>query len=159
MAAAQLVVDMVDLVEDGAAGERSLVERLCEASQKTAGYLSETSKQYMAHILGLVKSYWPGANLTPLGDGLAAGCSDEQFAQYVEEVKSIADKVIDNLEQASEGEVYTCFVHCDTFVTVIHHCLCKVLCFDACIHFMSLLCSVRLFLLSFSVEAVSLLRM
>ena len=103
-AATQLVVDMVDLVEDGAAGERSLVERLCEAPQKIAGYLSETSKQYMAHILGLVKSYWPGANLTPLGDGLAAGCSDEQFAQYVEEVKPIADKVIDSLEQVSDGE-------------------------------------------------------
>jgi len=51
-----------------------------------------------------VKSYWPVVNLTPLGDGLAAGCSKEQFAQYVEEVKPIADKVVDSLEQPAEGE-------------------------------------------------------
>jgi hypothetical protein len=103
-AAAQLIVNMVDPAEDGAARERSLMEQLREAPQKITGNLSETFRQYMAHILGLVKSYWPGANLTPLSDGLAAGCSDEEFAQYVEEVKPIADKVIDSLEQVSDGE-------------------------------------------------------
>lgn len=102
--ATQAVVDMVDPIEDGAAGEKSLMERLHGAPQKIASYLSETSKQYMAHVLGLVRSYWPVANLTPLGDGLAAGCSKEQFAQYVEEVKPIADKVVDSLEQPAEGE-------------------------------------------------------
>ena len=60
--------------------------------------------QYMTHILGLVKLYWPGANLTPLGDGLAAGCSGEQFAEYIDEVKPIADKVVESLEQPSDGE-------------------------------------------------------
>jgi hypothetical protein len=102
--AAQAVVDMVDPVGDGAAGEKSLMERLREAPQKISSYLSETSKQYMAHVLGLVKSYWPVANLAPLSDGLAAGCSDEQFDQYVEELKPVADRIVESLEQPSEGE-------------------------------------------------------
>ena len=95
---------MVDPVEDGEAGEKSLVERLRDTPQKITSFLSETSKQYIAHILGLMKSYWPGENLTPLGDGLAAGYSEDQFAEYIEEVKPIADKVVESLEQPSDGE-------------------------------------------------------
>ena len=100
-AAAQAVVDMV---EDSGAGDKSLVEHIRAAPQRIASFLSETSKQYMAHVLGLVKSHWPGANLTPVGDGLAEGCSDERFAEYVEEVKPIASKIIDMLDQPSDGE-------------------------------------------------------
>jgi hypothetical protein len=95
---------MVDPVEDGDAEDKSLVERLRDTPQKITSFLSETSKQYMAHILGLVKSYWPRVNLTPLGDGLAAGCLDEYFTEYIEEVKPIADKVVESLEQPSDGE-------------------------------------------------------
>ena len=101
--AAQAVVDTVDPVEEGT-DPRPLLERLWDVPQRIAGYLSETSKQYMEHVLVLVKSYWPGANLSPLGDGLSAECSDEKFAEYVEEVKPIAEKIIDSLEQPSDGE-------------------------------------------------------
>lgn len=94
-AAAQAVADMV---EDGDVGEKSLVERLREAPQKIAVFVSDTSKQYMAHILGLVKSYWLGANLAPLSDGMADGCSDEKFTDYVEELKPVASKIVDSLE-------------------------------------------------------------
>lgn len=100
-AAAQAIVDMV---EDGEAGDKTLVERLREAPHKITSFLSDTSKQYLAHALGLVKSFWPAANLTIIGDGLAEGCSDEKFTEYVEEVKSIADKIISSLEQPSDGE-------------------------------------------------------
>ena len=58
----------------------------------------------MAHILGLVKSYWPGANLASLGDGLSVECSIEKFAEYVEEVKPIVEKIVDSLEQPLDGE-------------------------------------------------------
>ena len=51
-AAAQTVVKMV---EEGEAGDKSLVERLHEAPQKITSFLSDTSKQYLAHALGLVK--------------------------------------------------------------------------------------------------------
>ena len=51
-AAAQVIVEMV---EEGEAGDKSLVERLHEAPQKITSFLSDTSKQYLAHALGLVK--------------------------------------------------------------------------------------------------------
>lgn len=49
-----------------------------------------TTKTYVAHILGLVKSFWPTSNLSPLADGMAADCSKEKFAEYVEEVGPVA---------------------------------------------------------------------
>ena len=93
------------MVEKGEAGDKTLVERLREAPQKITSFLSDTSKQYLAHALRLVKSFWPAANLALIGDGLAEGCSDDKFAEYVEEVKPIADKIISSLEQPSDGEV------------------------------------------------------
>jgi hypothetical protein len=88
--AVQVVVDMVDPPEEGVINERTLLERLCEAPQKIAGYISETIKTYVAHILGLVKSYWPKANLNSLVDGMSANCSEEKFLEYIEEVKPVA---------------------------------------------------------------------
>ena len=46
---------VVKMVEEGEAGDKSLVERLHEAPQKITSFLSDTSKQYLAHALGLVK--------------------------------------------------------------------------------------------------------
>ena len=100
-AAAKVVVGMV---EEEDAGDKSLLERLREAPQRITGFLSDTSKQYLAHALGLVKSFLPSANLALIGDGLAVGCSEEKFSGYDEEMKPIADKVISVLEQSSDGE-------------------------------------------------------
>ena len=63
----QAVADMVDPPEEGTKVSKTLVERLQEAPQKIVGYLSDNAKLYIAHVLGLVKSYWPQANLAPLG--------------------------------------------------------------------------------------------
>jgi hypothetical protein len=76
-----------------------LLERLREAPQKISGYISETTKTYVARILGLVKSYWPKANLNPMVDGMSTDCSEEKFLEYVEDVKPVAQKLIDSLEQ------------------------------------------------------------
>jgi len=70
-AAVQAMVAMVDPVEEGSIEGKTWVERLREAPQRIAHYLTETSKDYIAHVLGLVKSYWPQARLTPLGKGMA----------------------------------------------------------------------------------------
>ena len=52
--AAQAVVDLVDPVEDSSS---NLICRLQNAPQKIASYLAETSRNYVAQALGLVKSY------------------------------------------------------------------------------------------------------
>ena len=99
-AAAKVVVDMVENEE---AGGKSLLDRLREAPQRLSSFFSDTSREYLAHALGLVKSFLPSANLSPIGDGVAVGCSEEQFSEYVTEMKPIADRVISGLEPAPES--------------------------------------------------------
>ena len=103
---ADLEVDakvVVDMVEDEGAGEKSLLERLREAPQRLSSFFSDTSRDYLAHALGLVKSFLSFANLSLIGDGVAVGCSEEKFSEYVAEMKPIADKVISGLEPAPEA--------------------------------------------------------
>jgi hypothetical protein len=90
---------MVDPQEEGVVSSRTLLEHLHEAPLKITGYISETTRSYVAHILGLVNSYWPRANLSPLADGVAADCSEEKFSEFVEEAKPMAQKLVDSLEQ------------------------------------------------------------
>jgi hypothetical protein len=97
--ATHVVVDMVDPLEERVARERTLLERLHEAPQKISGYILETTRTYVAHILRLVKSYWPKANLSPLADGMAVDCFEEKFLEFVKEAKSVAQKLMDSLEQ------------------------------------------------------------
>ena len=99
-AAAQVVVEMV---EDEEAGEKSLLERLHEAPQRLSSLFSDTSRDYLTHALGLVKSFLPSVNLSLIGDGVAVGYSDEKFSGYVAEMKPIADMVISGLETAIEA--------------------------------------------------------
>ena len=94
---------VVDMVEDEGAGEKSLLERLREAPQRLGSFFSETSREYLANALGLVKSFLPSANLSLIGDGVTVGCSEEKFSEYVTEMKPIADKVISGLEPAPEA--------------------------------------------------------
>ena len=75
-AAAKVVVDMVE--EEGA-GEKNLLEHLHEAPQRLSSFFSDTSRDYLAHALGLVKSFLPSANLSLIGDRVVVGCSEERF--------------------------------------------------------------------------------
>ena len=83
--------------------EKSLLDRLREAPQRLSSFFSETSRDYLAHALGLVKSFLPSTDLSPIGDGVVVGCSEEQFSEYVTEMKPFADKVISGLEPAPES--------------------------------------------------------
>jgi hypothetical protein len=98
--AAQVVVGMV---EEEDAGGKSLLDRLPKAPQRLSSFFSDTSRDYLAHALGLVKSFLPSVNLSLIGDGVAVGCSEEQFSEYVAKMKPIADKVISGLEPAPKA--------------------------------------------------------
>ena len=90
-------------VLDEEAGGKSLLDRLREAPQRLDSFFSDTSRDYLTHVLGLVKSFLPSVNLSFIGDGVAVGYSEEKFSEYVAEMKPIADKVISSLEQLSEA--------------------------------------------------------
>jgi hypothetical protein len=51
-----------------------------------------------------VKSYWPQANIVPLGEGMAQECTEEKFATLVEEAKPVVNRTVDILEQEPSAE-------------------------------------------------------
>ena len=69
---------MVDS-EEGSSSSKSLVERLEEAPKIFFDIMTATSKNYLTHMLGIVKSDWPQHNLAPIAKGIAADCSEETF--------------------------------------------------------------------------------
>ena len=97
-AAAQRVVEMVDPLEEGTLSTKTLVESLEEAPQKLLSYVSDNTKAYVAHVLALVKSYWPQAKLAPLASGVAVNCPEEDFLWYREESEPLDGDIIKSLE-------------------------------------------------------------
>jgi hypothetical protein len=53
----------------------------------------------VGHALGLVKSFWPKARLEVLTEGAAADCTDENFREYLLEVRPVAEKIVGNMVQ------------------------------------------------------------
>ena len=76
VAATQAIVDMVDPQEEEVSSSQSLVARFEEAPRKIIGLMTATSKNYLSHMLAIVKSYWPQNNLAPIAKGIADDCSD-----------------------------------------------------------------------------------
>jgi hypothetical protein len=90
---------MVDPLEEGVVSNKTLLERLHETPQVISSYVSETTRTYVEHILGLFKPYWPKINLELLAIGMSIDCTDDKFKELVEEVKPVAQKLVDSLEQ------------------------------------------------------------
>jgi hypothetical protein len=94
---AQELVEMVDPQEDGAENGPPLLDRLRRALQKILNFVTEAATSYVGHALGLVKSFWPKARLEVLAEGAAADCTDENFREYLLEVRSVAEKIVGNM--------------------------------------------------------------
>ena len=63
-------------------------------------FVSHITRQYVGHVLGLVKSYWPTTRLDALGQGAKADCTDDQFHQYLAETSRVADQIVEALSRA-----------------------------------------------------------
>lgn len=46
----------------------------------------------------LYKSFYPDADVGPLGEGVAADRSDEKFSEYLQEIMLVAEKIVDGME-------------------------------------------------------------
>ena len=95
--AAQDVAALVEIPEGNEDEPLTLAGRLRKVPESFERYVSTTTRQYVGHVLVLVKSYWPRTPLDPLGQGTKADCSDDQFNQYLEETSAIADKIVETL--------------------------------------------------------------
>jgi len=81
--AAQTVADLVEIPEGNEDEPLTLAGKLRKVPESFERYVSTTTRQYVGHILGLVKSYWPCTPLDALGQGAKADCTNEQFNQYL----------------------------------------------------------------------------
>ena len=91
-------MDMVDS-EEGSSNSKSLVEHLEEAPKKIFDVMIAISKNYLTHMIRVVKSYLPQFNLAPIAKGIAPNCSDEKFWDYCKESEVIADEILKNLAE------------------------------------------------------------
>ena len=89
---------MVD-IEEESSSSKSLVERLEEAPQKFFDVMTASSKNYLTHMIGVVKSYLPQFNLAPIAKGIAPSCSDEKFREYCNKSEVIAEEILKNMAE------------------------------------------------------------
>jgi hypothetical protein len=68
-----------------------LVDRLREAPSHLAAYVKHLTKLIPNQILAYMKSYFPKAPVHIVAGGLAANCTDEQYAELLEHMASIAE--------------------------------------------------------------------
>jgi DNA-directed RNA polymerase specialized sigma24 family protein len=81
--AAQEIAEAMDIPEGNEDEPLSLAGKLRKLPEAFERYVSTTTRQYVGHVLGLVKSYWPTTHLDAR-KGAMVDCTDEQFRQYVE---------------------------------------------------------------------------
>ena len=61
--------------------------------------MTATSKNYLTHMKGVVKSYLPQFNLALMAKGIAPSCSDEKFREYCKESEVIAEEILKNMAE------------------------------------------------------------
>jgi hypothetical protein len=90
---------MVDPPEEGEAGEQPLLERLRGAPQKVVKFLSEAPVACVSHALTFVKSFWSEAQLEAFAQGVAVECTEDQFNEYLQEARPVAEQIVENVLQ------------------------------------------------------------
>jgi hypothetical protein len=74
-----------------------LVDRLKEAPGHLATYVKHLAKSIPNQVLAFMKSYFPKAPVDVVAGGLAANCTDEQYAELLEQMAPIAEQVAEKL--------------------------------------------------------------
>jgi hypothetical protein len=74
-----------------------LVDRLREAPGCLVTYVKHLAKSIPNQVLAYMKSYFPKAPVDVVAGGLAANCTDEQYAELLEQMAPIAEQVAEKL--------------------------------------------------------------
>ena len=77
--AALKVAEAMDILVRDENEPLTLAGRLRKVPGAFERFVSTITRQYVGHVLGLVKSYWPTTRLDALGRGVKADCTDDQF--------------------------------------------------------------------------------
>jgi hypothetical protein len=70
---------------------------LKEAPSRRATYVKHLPKSIPNQVLAFMKSYFPKAPVDVVASGLATNCTDEQYAELLEQMVPIADQVAEKL--------------------------------------------------------------
>jgi hypothetical protein len=73
------------------------VDRLKEAPSRQATYVKHLAKSIPNQVLAFMKSYFPKAPVDVVAGRLAANCTDEQYAELLEQMAPIAEQVAEKL--------------------------------------------------------------
>jgi hypothetical protein len=73
-----------------------LVYGLKEAPSRLATYVKHLAKSIL-QVLAFMKSYFPKAPVDVVAGGLAANCTDEQYAELLEQMAPIGEQVAEKL--------------------------------------------------------------
>jgi hypothetical protein len=74
-----------------------LVDRLREAPSRLATYVKHLARSIPKQVLAFMKSYFPKAPVEVVAGGVSANCTDEQYAELLEQMAPIAEQVADKL--------------------------------------------------------------
>jgi hypothetical protein len=74
-----------------------LVDRLREAPSRLVTYVKHLAKSFPNQILAYMKSYFPKTPVDVVAGGLAANCTNEQYAELLEQMAPIAEQVAEKL--------------------------------------------------------------
>jgi septal ring factor EnvC (AmiA/AmiB activator) len=74
-----------------------LVDWLREAPSRLATYVKHLAKSIPNQILSYMKSYFSKAPVDAVAGGLAANCTDEQYAELLEQMAPIAEQVAEKI--------------------------------------------------------------
>jgi septal ring factor EnvC (AmiA/AmiB activator) len=74
-----------------------LVDWLKEAPSQLATYVKHLAKSILNQVLTFMKSYFLKAPVDVVAGGLAANCTDELYAELLEQMAPIADQVTEKL--------------------------------------------------------------
>ena len=82
---------------EGRAAAEDLEARLEAVRGRLEGFARKVAEDESQYTLGLVKSYYPEADLEPVGDGMGPDTSDLAWSDYLADARSIAECVAADL--------------------------------------------------------------
>ena len=94
------VAEAMDIPQEDGDESLTLAGRLCRVPGAFERFVSDITRQYVGHVLGLVKSYWPTTRLDALGQGAKADCTEDQFREYLAETSGVDDQIVEALSRA-----------------------------------------------------------
>jgi hypothetical protein len=74
-----------------------LVNRFKEAPSRLATYVKHLERSIPNQVLAFMKSYFPKAPVEVVAGGVAANCTDEQYAELLEQMTPIVEQVAEKL--------------------------------------------------------------